>query len=435
MDLLTANDAPGQHAPSYYAATANATPDAPALDGDVSADVCIIGGGFTGLSAALHLAEKGLSVRLLEANRVGWGASGRNGGQICTGQRREQDYLEKTVGLDQARALWSLAEEAKATLRALIAKHDIRCDLKAGSVHGDLIARYVPETHAYVDHLAKTYNYTLMEPLDRQGIRDHVGTQAYHGGLLDRGAGHLHPLNYALGLAVAAQSAGVVLHERSRVSHVSQTAPHKVQTANGSVTAGHVIYACNGYMGDLQGNVSANVMPINNFIAATKPLDEDLARELIAEDVCVADSKFVVNYYRLSADRRMLFGGGETYGYRFPSDIAALVRPNMEAIYPQLAGVQIDYAWGGTLGITRSRMPYFKALAPTILTAGGYSGQGVAMTTIAGKVLAEYVAGQTGRFETFANINHKQFPGGGKLRHPLLVLAMSWYALRDKLGI
>lgn len=435
MDLLNANDKPGKHAPSYYAATANELPDCDILEGDVSADVCIIGGGYTGLSAALHLAEKGISVRLLEAHRIGWGASGRNGGQICTGQRQDQDYLEAAYGMDQARDLWALAEEAKATLRALVAKHDIRCDLKAGSVHGDYSDRDVKHSQNYCAHMAENYGYTLMEALDRDGIQAQVGTNAYPGGLLDRGAGHLHPLNYALGLAKAAQKAGAMLHEMSQVLDVNAYAPHRVKTKNGSVTAGHVIYACNGYIGDLQPAVSARVMPINNFIVATEPLGDDLAKQLIAQDVCVADSKFVVNYYRLSADKRMLFGGGESYGYRFPKDIAALVRPNMLSIYPQLADAKIEYAWGGTLGITRNRMPHFSALAPTILTASGYSGQGVALTTIAGKILAEYVAGQSARFETFSMIKHRNFPGGGALRHPLLVLAMSWYVLRDKLGI
>ncbi|QHQ37144.1 NAD(P)/FAD-dependent oxidoreductase [Algicella marina] len=435
MDLLTANDRPGEYPPSYYAATANPFPHQPALGGEVRADVCVIGAGFTGLSAALHLAEKGYSVAVLEASRAGFGASGRNGGQIATGPRQDIRDLEKTYGPEMGRHLWEFAEEAKAVLRGRVAQHDIACDLKRGAIHGEMQARNVADAHAYAEHCRDVYDYDEVTLLDREAIRQELGTEAYQGGFLDMGAGHLHPLNYALGLASAALAAGVQIFEESRVLRVSEAAPHRVETAGGHVTCDFVIYACNGYMGDLEPKVSARVMPINNFIAATEPLDEALAQELIARDVCVADSQFVVNYYRLSADRRMLFGGGETYSYRFPRDIPGLVRPRMEAVYPQLKKVAIDYAWGGTLGITASRMPYFDALGPTRFTAGGYSGQGVAMTSLAGKVLAERVAGQAERFDTLKSLKHIAFPGGGALRHPLLVLAMSWYALRDRLGV
>lgn len=433
MDLLTANDRLGEHAPSYYAATANPGLEAPPLEGEVRADVCIIGGGYTGLTAALHLAEKGLPVRVLEAQRLGWGASGRNGGQICIGNRQDQLWLEKRLGMDHARALWDLAQEGTARLRATIADHGIACDLKDGAIHGVSAKANVAPYHAYAEHMAKVYDHR-MEPLDAAEIRRRVGTDYYHGGLQEDSAGHLHPLNYALGLARAAASAGAVLHDMSRVTAVSDTPPHRVTTDKGAVLADHVIYACNGYLGDLERQAAAHVMPINNFIAVTEPLDEATARGLIRDDVCVADDKFVVNYYRLTADRRMLFGGGESYGYRFPKDIAGLVRGNMLKVYPQLRDAHIDYAWGGTLGITINRMPYVRALSPTVLTASGYSGQGVSMSAILGRLLAERIAGQTDRFDQLAGLKHKAFPGGGRLRHPLLVLAMSWYALRDRLG-
>ncbi|MEO0911563.1 MAG: FAD-binding oxidoreductase [Pseudomonadota bacterium] len=435
MDLLTANDRAGEYPPSYYAATANAFPRQPKLQGEMRADVCVIGAGFTGLSAALHLAEKGYSVAILEAQRVGWGASGRNGGQIATGPREDIRDLEREYGREMAARLWDLAEEAKTILKERVARHGIACDLKPGSIHGEMQARRVPDAHAYAEHLATAYGYDEITSLDRAGIQAELGTEAYQGGHLDMGAGHLHPLNYALGLAQACLAAGVEMREESRVVRVSEQAPHRVEASEGHVVADFVLYACNGYTGALAPEVSARVMPINNFIAATEPLDAGLADELIARDVCVADSKFVVNYYRLSADKRMLFGGGETYSYSFPRDIPGLVRPNMLKIYPQLAKVAIDYAWGGTLGITMSRMPYFAALGPTQFTATGYSGQGVAMTSLAGRVLAERVAGQAERFDTLAALRHVAFPGGAALRHPLLVLAMSWYALRDRLGI
>ncbi len=435
MDLLTANDRAGEYPPSYYAATANPFPRQGKLAGEVRADVCVIGAGFTGLSAALYLAEKGFSVVILEAQRVGWGASGRNGGQIATGPREDIRGLERTYGREMGARLWDFAEEAKAILRDRVEQHSIVCDLKPGAIHGEMQARNVPDAHREAEHFAQAYGYEQITLLDREGICAELGTEAYQGGYLDMGAGHLHPLNYALGLGQACLDGGVRIFEESRVTAVSEAAPHRIDGDAGHVTADFVIYACNGYMGGLEPKVSAKVMPINNFIAATEPLDASLAEELIARDVCVADSKFVVNYYRLSADKRMLFGGGETYSYRFPTDIPGLVRPNMLAIYPQLSKVAIDYAWGGTLGITASRMPYFDALGPTRFTAGGYSGQGVAMTSLAGRVLAERVAGQAERFDTLASLKHMAFPGGGALRHPLLVLAMSWYALRDRLGI
>lgn len=435
IDLLTANDAPGAYPPSYYAATANPFPSCPPLDGDKRADVCIIGAGFTGLSAALSLAGRGLSVIVLEAQRIAWGASGRNGGQLGSGQRVDQTALEAMLGTDHARALWHLAEEAKATVRDYISTHDIACDLHDGLIHAALSDAGTRAAHAEAAHLQKHLGYNQLEPLDAQSLQSAVATKIYRGGVLDRGAGHLHPLNYALGMAAAAQSGGVTLHEQTRVRSVSDTAPHVVQTDTGSVHAGHVLYACNGYIDGLEPQAAAHVMPINNFIVTTEPLGRERARALIRDNVAVNDSKFVVNYYRLTADDRMLFGGGESYGYRFPRDIAALVRPNMLKVFPQLADARIEHAWGGTLGITASRLPYFRSLGPTRLVAGGYSGHGVAMASLAGKLMAQHVLGAPEGFAAFARLAHRRFPGGARMRHPLLVLAMSWYALRDRIGV
>jgi gamma-glutamylputrescine oxidase len=430
LDLLTANDRAGEYPPSWYAATAATLPPFPALAGEAAADVCVIGGGYTGLSAALHLAEAGLSVVLVEAQRVGWGASGRNGGQVGSGQRREQDWLEARFGRERARALWGMAEEAKALVRGLVARHGIACDLRPGVIHAACRPGEVSGFHAEAAKLARNYGYEALEPLDRAGIRAALGTEAYHGGVLDRGAEHLHPLNFALGLARAAAAAGVRIFERSRAVAL---APGVVRTGGGTVRAGFVVVAGNGYLGGLVPAVAARVMPINNFIVATAPLGEAAARALIRDDVAVADSRFVVNYFRLSADRRLLFGGGESYGYRFPDDIAGLVRRRMLAVFPQLKGTPIEYAWGGTLAITVDRMPALQRLAPNVFAAGGYSGHGVAIATLAGKLMAEAVQGTAGRFDVFAGLPQAGFPGGAALRWPLLVLAMSWYALRDRL--
>jgi gamma-glutamylputrescine oxidase len=429
LDLLTANDRPGEYPASGYAATAQPLAPFPALAGEATADVAVIGGGYTGLSAALHLAEAGFDVVLLEAQRAGWGASGRNGGQVGSGQRRGQAWLERQFGPARARLLWELAEEAKALVRGLIDRHGIACDLRPGVIHAARRPGEVPHCHAEAEKLARDYGYADVEPLDRAGIAARIGSDAFHGGLLDRGAMHLHPLNYAFGLARAAAGAGVRIFERSRVEAVAPV----VRTAGGSVRARFVIVAGNGYLGGLVPEVAARVMPLNNFIVATAPLGEDGARRLLPFDEAVADSRFVVNYFRLSADRRLLFGGGESYGYRFPRDIAAVVRPRMLAIFPGLAGVPVEHAWGGTLAITVNRLPAFQRLAPGVFSAAGYSGHGVALATLAGKLMAEAVQGTAERFDAFASLPQPRFPGGGALRWPLLVLAMSWHALRDRL--
>lgn len=436
LDLLTANDTPGEHPSSYYAATSRWQTAYPHLDGPRSADVVVVGGGYTGLSAALHLAESGQEVVLLEANRVGWGASGRNGGQVGSGQRVEQTVLEQRHGKSHARLLWDLAEESKALVKHLIDKHQIVCDYTPGILHADHRKAYVEDSRDYVEHLRLVYGYDQIRFVSGDEIGDLVGSPKYHGGSLDMGSGHLHPLNYALGLARAAEGAGVKIFEKTRVSEIAERTDGGVLVATdyGIVRAKYLVLACNGYLGTLERKTAAHVMPINNFIVATEPLSESASRALIRDNVAVADSKFVINYFRLSSDRRLLFGGGENYGYRFPEDIKAFVRRPMLDIFPQLEDVAIDYGWGGTLAITPKRMPYFARLKPHILTASGYSGHGVAMATLGGQLLAEAITGTAGRFDVFERLKIPAFPGGDKLRFPLLVMAMTWFSLRDRLG-
>ncbi len=433
LDLLTANDRQGQYPASYYAATAQLLAPFPSLEGDARCDVCIVGGGYTGLSAALHLAERGYDVVLLDAQRVGFGASGRNGGQVGTGQRVDMDALESMVGTTVAKALWDLSLESVQLVRDLIAVHAPDVTFHPGIIEAAHKPRMVPEYHEYAAFLEKRFDYDQMQPLDLAGIREQLGTKAYYGGVLDLGGGHIHPLRYALGLGRAAVSQGVRIFENSKVTHVSHGAPSTVTTTSGRVTADYVVLACNGYLGELDSHVATKVMPINNFIAATEPLDDVTARNLIRDNHAVADSKFVINYYRLSDDNRLLFGGGESYGYRFPKDIAATVRKPMLQIYPQLRHTRIDYAWGGTLGITMNRMPHFARRSGNILSASGYSGHGVAMATLGGKLVAEAIAGQAERFDIMAKVKTPTFPGGARLRWPLLVAAMMWYGLRDRL--
>ncbi len=434
MNLLYSNDRKAEYPASWYAATANPIDRFPVLSGDEKADVCVVGAGYTGLSAALHLAEAGFGVVLLEAHRAGFGASGRNGGQLGSAQRMDQEDLERLVGDDDAAKLWDLAEDAKALVKSLIAKHQIDCDLKPGIAALSLSSGEQQELHDHAAHLSDRYGYDQLELLDEGAGHGLCPSPTYRGGYLDMGAAHLHPLNYALGLAQAAAKAGVRIHESTEVTGVEETSPAIVHTAQGKVTADHVILACNGYLGSLNSKVAARVMPINNFIAATEPLGSDAAR-VLTRDVAVADTKFVVNYFRLSADNRLLFGGGESYGYRFPADIATKVRKPMTEIFPHLRDVKIDYAWGGTLAITMRRMPYLTRVAPNILSASGYSGHGVGTATHAGQLMALAIQGQAEGFDTMARVPALPFPGGTALRSPLLVLAMTWFALRDRLGL
>ncbi len=434
MNLLYSNDRKAEYPPSWYAATAHPFDRYPALVGDHTADVCIVGGGYTGLSAALHLAEAGFDVVLLEAHRAGFGASGRNGGQLGSAQRMDQEDLERLVGDDDALKLWDLAEDAKDLVKSLISKHQIDCDLKPGIAVLGFNDSERAELHDHAAHLSGRYKYDQIDALDADAARGLCPSPAYAGGYLDNGAAHLHPLNYALGLARAAVGAGLRLHEDTEVLGIDQGARVTVRTEKGKITADQVILACNGYLGDLNRQVASRVMPINNFIAATEPLGAE-TQKVLAKDIAVADTKFVVNYFRLSADGRLLFGGGESYGYRFPEDIAAKVRKPMTEIYPHLRDVKIDYAWGGTLGITMRRMPYLARIAPNILSASGYSGHGVGTATHAGQLMALAIQGQAEGFDTMARVPALPFPGGPALRTPLLILAMTWYAMRDRLGI
>jgi len=433
MDLLYANDKRGEYPASYWASVADTLPEFPPLTGETRADVCVIGAGYTGLSTALHLAEAGFDVVLLEAQRVGFGASGRNGGQVGTGQRLEQDELEAKAGLQTARALWDISEQSKSCLRGLIAKHNIDCDWRDGIIHAELRQRNLHHGHDYARKLSTEYSYDAIRPLDAEQICAELGSDAYCGGTLDMGAGHLNPLKYVLGLARAAQKAGVRIFESSKVVGHLDGKVAKTITTKGQVNSDFVVWAGNGYISKYQPAVESRVMPINNFIVATEPLGEAAAKALIKNDVAVADSKFVVNYFKRSPDHRLIFGGGESYGYRFPKDIAAKARKPMLEIYPQLKDARIDYAWGGTLAITVNRMPNFQRLGANVFSASGYSGHGVAMATLAGEIMAETIQGTAGRFDVMASMSPPRFPGGTLLRWPILVLAMTWFSLRDRL--
>lgn len=421
------------HVASYYAATANDDAVAPPLHGTVRADVCVIGGGYTGLSAALHLRERGFDVVLLEAERIGWGASGRNGGQVGTGQRRPQSELEQRLGAGHARLLWDLGLEAVELVKQLIDRHAIDCDPAPGILHLGWKARDAAEYQREIEHLATVYGYDRMRFVPREEAHGLCGSEVFSAGLLDEGSLHLHPLNYALGLAAAARRAGARLHEGSRVLSYAGNDRIRVRTAQGEVDAAHVVLACNGYLGHLEPRIAGRIMPINNFILATEPLDDATVASINPRNLGMQDSRFVINYWRLSRDRRLLFGGGENYSHRFPADIRAFVRRHMLEIYPQLAKTRIDFGWGGTLAITMRRMPAFGRLPHNVFYALGYSGHGIPTATLAGKLLAEAVSGTAERFDVMARIPTPSFPGGTLLRYPGMVAGMLWYGMKDRL--
>ena len=424
------NDGLGM-AGSYYAATAHPWTVTPPLGGEVQADLVVVGGGCTGLSAALHAAGRGMSVVVLEGGRVGWGASGRNGGQMIPGLRKGAAELVRLYGRERAKALFQLSLEARDVVLALIARHAIDCDLKTT---GHLLGAVKPSDPRWMaeeaECLATVMDYPHAALLSAAETRAEVDTP-YHGGLLDPLGGHMHPLNYTLGLARAAQEAGVTIHEGSTAMSLERTPGGvRVSTADGAVRAGRAVLAGDALLTGLEPRVNNRIMPVANYLVATEPLAD--AATLIPRDVAVSDSRFVVNYFRLTADGRLLFGGGERYTPDPPRDIAGFVRPFMERTFPQVRGRRIDHAWGGLVSITTTRLPHLGREGP-VYFAHGYSGMGVLLSTLAGKLAAEAMAGEGGRFDLFAGVEPAAFPGRGPLRTPLHVLGMLWYALRDRL--
>lgn len=416
---------------SYYLASANPAERFPALQGQAEADVVVVGGGCTGLSAALHAAQAGQSVILLEGGRIGWGASGRNGGQIIPGLRKGAHQLVSLFGKERGKAIFDLAMEARDLVAGLVQAHGIACDL---TLNGHLEAAVKPshlrDMQAEVRCLNEVMGYPHARLLDREGARAIVDT-SYHGGILDQAGGHLHPLNYALGLAQAARARRVKLFEDSLAISLTQDASGvTVATAAGRVRARHAVLAGDAYLTGLSREAESHIMPVGSYIAVTEPLT--CARELFPTNAAVSDSKFVVDYYRLTADDRLLFGGRERYTPSAPGDIAAFVRQRIEAVFPRLKDVAIDYAWGGLVSITMSRLPHL-ARRGHVWTAQGYSGLGAILSTLAGKLIAEAIGGQTERFQRLAAIAPAPFPGGAALRGPLHVAGMLWYALRDRL--
>jgi gamma-glutamylputrescine oxidase len=421
------------HVASYYAATGHPSPARPALSGDVAADVCVIGGGIAGCGAALELAERGYRVVLLEAQQVGWGASGRSGGQAIFGFGTDQAKLVREVGLDNARRLWDVSIDALGWVRSRVARHGIDCDLQWGHVHAALKERQRLELRQLQHELEGTYDYRTLRFLERDEMHSLIATERYIAGLYDAGSGHLHPLNYTLGLAAAAESAGARICEASRVTRVEPGDPLRIHTAHGCVTARFAVLARGGYVEGLHVRSDWRVMPVGTYVCATEVLGEARLRSLIRGNVAVADVNFVLDYFRCSADHRLLFGGRVSYSGIREHDTGRATRARMVQVFPQLSDTRLDYVWGGYVDISMSRAPDFGRLGPNVYYLQGFSGHGIAMSGMAGRLAAEAIAGQAERFDLFGRLTHRVFPGGRLLRTPALVLGTLWYRLKDLL--
>jgi len=419
---------------SYYAASANPTPERSPLAGETSADVCIVGAGYTGLSTAISLLEAGFSVVVLEAAKVGFGASGRNGGQIVNSYSRDIDSIERSVSAGNAKLLGDMAFEGGKIIRERIEKYGIACDLKDGGVFAALTIKQMKHLEAQ-KRLWERFGHNQLELLDATGIRNVVASECYVGGMLDKSGGHIHPLNLALGEAAAVESLGGQVHEQSQVLRIERGANPVVHTAKGQVKAKFVVVAGNAYLGNLLPELAAKSMPCGTQVITTEPLSEELAQSLLPQDYCVEDCNYLLDYYRLSADRRLIYGGGVIYGARDPADIEAIIRPKMLKTFPQLEKVKADFAWTGNFLLTLSRLPQVGRLGDNIYYSQGCSGHGVTFTHVVGKALAKAVNGQASRFDAFAELPHYPFPGGRLFRIPFTAMGAWYYSLRDKLGV
>lgn len=418
---------------TYYEATAPDTPPRAALEGEVRADICIVGGGFTGVGAALELAARGFDVRLLEAKRIGAGASGRNGGQINYGFSADAVSLAARLGIEPARALWAMAEEAVSLIDRRVAEHGIDCDLRRGFIYAAARASHMEPLRREREVLAESFGYSHLELLDPAATAAATGSGIYHGGLRDPRSGHLHPLKYLLGLAAAAETRGAVLHEHSPAISVDGE-NGVVRTARGAVRASHVLVAANAYLDGLLPPLGSRAMPVGTWVVATRPLTGEERAGLLPGGECVCDTHVALDYYRFTPDARLLFGGGVSYrGRDGAEDGARLLGRRIARVYPALAGIDIDHAWGGRVSITRNRLPDIGRIGRRLYYAHGFSGQGVALTGMAGQGIAEAIAGDAARFDVFASVQHGRFPGGAALRQPLLALFRLWYRLRDRL--
>lgn len=420
---------PQEHTGSYYAATVNDDTRYPPLAGDQRAEVCVVGAGFTGISTALHLAERGVNVHVVEANRVGWGASGRNGGQMIGGISGEQ-YVARQLGRDVDEVFGKLRWEGHAIIRERMETYGIDCDLKQGYVDVAIKPRHVRDLEDQYARLQRADFPHEFRLLTRDETREMLGTSAYTGALLNMANGHLHPLKLVTGEARAAAGLGVNIYEQSPVTEIVKGRTPKVVTAAGSVTADTVIIAGNAYH-VVEPRLQGIMFPVNSFIIATEPMPDALAATVNPHELAVCDPNYILEYYRVTADKRLLFGGRCNYFGSDPAEIRRQLRPRMAKIYPQLEGIGIDYAWGGRIGVPLNRVPQMGRVADNVLFSQGYSGHGVNVTHLAGRILADAVGGDTRDFDLFANTKRITVPGAHLLHKPMVSLGMMYYKIRD----
>jgi gamma-glutamylputrescine oxidase len=429
-------------APSYYAASAGSSATLAAeglqthretLRGAIRADVVVLGGGIAGCSAALHLAKRGYQVALLEARAVGFGASGRSGGQTIFGLAVSQKTLAAEVGRDDARRLFDMSVEALNLTQALISENAIDCEYHANHVHVAVKPRHLQELEEWARELHEEYDYPAACLLNRDDLQAHVRSKRYLGGLIDPRSGHLHPLKFTRGVARAAEAAGARIYENSQVLRYEDGPEVIVHTAHGTVHCAHLVLCGNAYIGAVAPALARRILGVGTYIIATEPLGEERVRALLPSDAAIADINWILDYFRRSADHRLLFGGRVSYSAVQPPHLAESMRKRMLRIFPTLTDIKVAYAWGGYLDITMNRAPDFGRLAPNVFYCQGFSGHGMTLTGLAGKLVAEAVAGSAERFDVFARIPHRDFPGGRLFRRPSLMLAMMYYRLRDLL--
>ena len=424
------------HTGSYYAASANTKTLRSALTDDYEVDICVVGAGFTGLSTALHLTEKGYKVAVIEGARVGWGASGRNGGQIVNGLNASLDKIERSYGVDAAEFVGTLLQEGAQTIFEKIDKYSIKCDLKQLNIFTAYTDKQMRELEDK-QVLCKKHGMDDHELLDKNQLQKHISSDVYAGGMIDHSGAHIHPLNLALGEADAIEKNGGVIFEKTMLISMERQADNSqlLITDNGKIHAKKVVLCGNAYLGKVIPKLTSRVMPVSTQIIATEPLDEALAKELLPTDACIEDVRYILDYFRLSADKRMVFGGGTVYGGADPKDIKAKLLPNMHKVFPQLKSTKVDYAWSGNFALSFSRVPQMGRLEDNVFFAHGYSGHGVTGSHLFGKILADAIDGNTERFDMFEKIPWIPFPGGRSLRVPYSVAGSWWYALRDKFGV
>lgn len=422
-----------EHTTSYYADSANDKNLRPSLNGNITSDICVIGAGFTGLSTAIHLAEKGFNVTVLEAKRIGFGASGRNGGQIVHSYSRDIDFIEKHYGKEVGTEMGKMAFEGGRIIRRFAEQYNIDCHLKDGGIFAACNDRQLKELEGK-KALWEAHGHKDLELLSADKIKEHIGSERYSGGLLDKSGGHFHPLNLALGEAAAVESMGGKIYENSEVIRIEEGDKPVVYTANGSVTCDFIVVAGNAYLGGLIPKLQSKAIPCGTQVITTEVLSEAQQKQLLPKDNCVEDCNYLLDYYRLSNEGRLIYGGGVTYGAREPSKIESMVVPNMLKTFPQLKGTKVDFAWTGNFLLTLMRLPQFGRIGKNMYYAQGYSGHGLTCTHLAGKVLSEVIAGDSQRFDVFAGLPQYPFPGGHTFRVPFTAMGAFYYNLRDKLG-